>query len=112
MGDAPIVYVEGVGGTRVAEDQIVALGKNDVGMFLLHDCNTDTKANRYYPSKLVDNTDFDTNSPSIFTTPQRPSMQPVPPTVDEVLISVPFLLACHSCRGPRISRSLAQGGSL
>jgi hypothetical protein len=33
MGDAPIAYVEGVGGTRVAEDQIVAPGKNDVGMF-------------------------------------------------------------------------------
>lgn len=30
MGDAPIAYVEGAGGTRVAEDQIVAVGKNDV----------------------------------------------------------------------------------
>jgi ribosome-binding ATPase YchF (GTP1/OBG family) len=31
MGDAPIAYVEGVGGTRVSEDDIVAVGKNDVG---------------------------------------------------------------------------------
>ena len=30
MGDAPIAYVEGAGGTRVAEEQIVAVGKNDV----------------------------------------------------------------------------------
>jgi hypothetical protein len=37
MGDAPIAYVEGAGGTRVAEDQIVAPGKNDVGMFPRHD---------------------------------------------------------------------------
>lgn len=30
MGDAPLAYVEGVGGTRVSEDDIVAVGKNDV----------------------------------------------------------------------------------
>lgn len=30
MGDAPVAYVEGAGGTRVAEDEVVAVGKNDV----------------------------------------------------------------------------------
>lgn len=30
MGDAPIAYVEGVGGTRVSEDDLVAVGKHDV----------------------------------------------------------------------------------
>lgn len=30
MGDAPIAYIEGVGGLRVAEDDPVAVGKNDV----------------------------------------------------------------------------------
>lgn len=30
MGDAPIAYVEGVGNLRVAEDDMVAVGKNDV----------------------------------------------------------------------------------
>ena len=30
MGDAPIAYVEGAGGTRVSEDQVVSIGKNDV----------------------------------------------------------------------------------
>jgi ribosome-binding ATPase len=30
MGDAPIAYIEGVGGTRVAEDDVVAVRKNDV----------------------------------------------------------------------------------
>ena len=30
MGDAPIAYIEAPGGIRVAEDQIIAVGKNDV----------------------------------------------------------------------------------
>ncbi|KAI1937957.1 hypothetical protein LOZ66_003539 [Ophidiomyces ophidiicola] len=30
MGDAPIAYVEGVGGTRVSEEEIVSVGKHDV----------------------------------------------------------------------------------
>ena len=30
MGDAPVAYIEGVGGTRVSEDDVVAVGKNDV----------------------------------------------------------------------------------
>jgi hypothetical protein len=30
MGDAPIAYVEGIGNLRVSEDDIVAVGKNDV----------------------------------------------------------------------------------
>ena len=31
MGDAPLAYVETVGAVRVSEDDIVAVGKNDVG---------------------------------------------------------------------------------
>lgn len=31
MGDAPIAFVEGIGGMRVAEDDLVGVGKNDVG---------------------------------------------------------------------------------
>lgn len=30
MGDVPINYIEGVGGTRVSEDDIVGVGKHDV----------------------------------------------------------------------------------
>lgn len=30
MGDVPIAYIEGAGGVRVAEDEIVEVGKNDV----------------------------------------------------------------------------------
>jgi hypothetical protein len=30
MGDAPLAYVETAGGVRVAEDDVVAVGKNDV----------------------------------------------------------------------------------
>lgn len=30
MGDAPLAYVEGAGGVRVAEDDLVTIGKNDV----------------------------------------------------------------------------------
>ncbi|RMZ79906.1 hypothetical protein DV738_g3064, partial [Chaetothyriales sp. CBS 135597] len=33
MGDAPIAFVEGDGGRRVAEDQVVAVGKNDILSF-------------------------------------------------------------------------------
>ncbi|RFU29377.1 hypothetical protein B7463_g6949, partial [Scytalidium lignicola] len=33
MGDAPLAYVEGAGGVRVGEDDIVAVGKNDVLSF-------------------------------------------------------------------------------
>ncbi|KAK3327525.1 P-loop containing nucleoside triphosphate hydrolase protein [Cercophora scortea] len=33
MGDAPIAYIEGVGGTRVAEDHIVGVGKDDILSF-------------------------------------------------------------------------------
>jgi ribosome-binding ATPase len=30
IGDAPLAYVEGSGGVRVAEDDLVTIGKNDV----------------------------------------------------------------------------------
>jgi len=33
MGDAPLAYVEGAGGVRVAEDDPVAVGKNDILSF-------------------------------------------------------------------------------
>jgi ribosome-binding ATPase YchF (GTP1/OBG family) len=33
MGDAPIAFIEGDGGRRVAEDQIVGVGKNDILSF-------------------------------------------------------------------------------
>lgn len=35
MGDAPIAYIEGVGNIRVAEDDLVAVGKNDVSFPML-----------------------------------------------------------------------------
>jgi hypothetical protein len=35
MGDVPISYIEGVGGTRVSEDDIVAVGKHDVSQIML-----------------------------------------------------------------------------
>jgi ribosome-binding ATPase YchF (GTP1/OBG family) len=34
MGDAPLAYVETVGGVRVAEDELVRVGKNDVSFWL------------------------------------------------------------------------------
>ncbi|KAG6995430.1 hypothetical protein G7Y79_00045g081010 [Physcia stellaris] len=33
MGDAPLAYVEGAGGVRVSEDEVVTVGKNDVLSF-------------------------------------------------------------------------------
>lgn len=35
MGDAPLAYIEGASGVRVAEDEIVAIGKNDVSFIYL-----------------------------------------------------------------------------
>lgn len=32
MGDAPIAYIEGAGGIRVAEDDLIMVGKNDVSV--------------------------------------------------------------------------------
>jgi len=32
MGDVPIAYIEGVGGVRVGEDEIVTVGKHDVSI--------------------------------------------------------------------------------
>lgn len=32
MGDVPINYIEGIGGTRVSEEDIVAVGKHDVSL--------------------------------------------------------------------------------
>lgn len=34
MGDAPIAYIEGAGGVRVGEDEIISVGKNDVSITL------------------------------------------------------------------------------
>ncbi|KAI5279398.1 hypothetical protein KEM52_004395 [Ascosphaera acerosa] len=33
MGDVPIAYIEGAGGTRVSEEDMVAVGKNDILSF-------------------------------------------------------------------------------
>ncbi|KAG7136711.1 putative GTP-binding protein like [Verticillium longisporum] len=33
MGDAPVAFVEGVGGTRVSEDDLVSVGKHDILSF-------------------------------------------------------------------------------
>lgn len=33
VGDAPVAYIEGVGGMRVSEDDLVAIGKNDILSF-------------------------------------------------------------------------------
>lgn len=35
MGDVPISYIEGVGGIRVSEDEIVEVGKHDVRIISL-----------------------------------------------------------------------------
>ena len=35
MGDVPINYIEGIGGTRVSEDDIVAVGKHDVSFLVV-----------------------------------------------------------------------------
>lgn len=50
MGDAPLAYVEGAGGVRVAEDDLVSVGKNDVSSLLQKE-NTIANRNRFSPSR-------------------------------------------------------------
>jgi hypothetical protein len=55
MGDAPIAYIEGAGGVRIAEDEIVTTGKNDVSNYfcLKSICPLpfNNEAHRFYPSR-------------------------------------------------------------
>jgi ribosome-binding ATPase YchF (GTP1/OBG family) len=53
MGDAPLAYVEGAGGVRVAEDDLVAVGKNDVNSFLHGKSIPRANSPRSSPSKSV-----------------------------------------------------------
>lgn len=55
MGDIPISYIEGVGGTRVSEDDIVAVGKHDVCVPCVPFISSTNNISRYSPSKLADN---------------------------------------------------------
>lgn len=54
MGDIPISYIEGVGGTRVSEDDIVAVGKHDVCSLHLAYRLSANEIHRYSLSKLAD----------------------------------------------------------
>lgn len=56
MGDAPLAYVEGVGGVRISEDDIVSVGKNDVSFNGRALCiaNLLMLVSRFFPSRLVD----------------------------------------------------------
>ena len=40
MGDVPLAFVETAGGIRVSEDDIVAVGKNDVSRDIRHNVDT------------------------------------------------------------------------
>lgn len=39
MGDAPLAYVEGAGGVRVSEDEVITVGKNDVSILYIQMSN-------------------------------------------------------------------------
>ena len=56
MGDAPLAYVEGAGGVRVSEDEVVTVGKNDVRKTCIEfNCQgADSSSNRYYHLRLAD----------------------------------------------------------
>ncbi len=41
MGDVAIAHVEGAGGTRVSEDEVVSVGKNDVCSYRHVNASTD-----------------------------------------------------------------------
>jgi hypothetical protein len=59
MGDAPLAYVEGAGGVRVAEDDLVAVGKNDVSTPRWPESRILT-GGRFYPLKWAEHDVFGT----------------------------------------------------
>ena len=86
MGDAPIAYVEGFGNIRVSEDDLVAVGKNDVshGCLFRHPSLADQN-NRFYPSRLEEHSVRNSNCEIIDLPGKgRPSRSccpmPCPPT--------------------------------
>jgi len=51
MGDVTIAYIESAKGVRVAEDEIIEVGKNDVTSPSSPQFSTQLTICRYYPSK-------------------------------------------------------------
>lgn len=63
MGDAPVAYVEGAGGVRVSEDEVITVGKNDVSILCIQMSNfVLTRSCRYFHLRLVDEMKFKTYS--------------------------------------------------
>lgn len=59
MGDAPLAYVEGAGGVRVSEDEVVSVGKNDVSRHdERHYIVAYARCHRFYPSKWDGDVEF------------------------------------------------------
>jgi len=54
MGDVPIAYIEGAGGVRVAEDEIVEVGKNDVSSYVLFLRLLELTVSRFCHSRLAE----------------------------------------------------------
>ena len=67
MGDVPISYIEGVGGTRVSEDDIVAVGKHDVGLPITQHPFLHQSANANCPSRYCPSRSDDKSSHSTYT---------------------------------------------
>lgn len=76
MGDAPIAYIEGAGGLRVSEDDLVAVGKHDVSPPL--SCSPSLRSMltscRFYRSRLAEgNRRFSCNKSPILRCPSLKS---------------------------------------
>ena len=59
MGDAPLAYVEGAGGVRISEDEVVSVGRNDVSRRYDGHCTLAyAGCHRFYLSKWDGDADF------------------------------------------------------
>lgn len=65
MGDAPLAYVEGAGGVRVSEDEVVSVGKNDVSSIFI--CKYAQWHGSFFKLMQSDDADFIFQSRSVMT---------------------------------------------
>ena len=98
MGDAPLAYVEGAGGVRVAEDEVVEKGKNDVSWSMPLNQRTTKALCRYYHSRLVDSTG------ALWNTDNGPHF-----AVSSMQLAIPTPLKCKHSQLHHLGRPATHG---
>jgi ribosome-binding ATPase YchF (GTP1/OBG family) len=77
MGDAPLAYVETVGGVRVAEDDEVRVGKNDVSILSMTANSIGSFANFFLDSFFQGRQSLDVGAPTRLHATQTQDAEPI-----------------------------------